>query len=289
MENYSHGNVPGGLPMFGPLVTVDWLYQNLDNPQVAIADCRFALMQPDQGSQQYLESHIPSAHYLHLNQDLSSPVGKHGGRHPLPDSMLLAEKLTAMGIYSNPPEGPTLVVVYDDSRFAFASRFWWLLRYLGHRHVAVLDGGWAAWNATGHPVTNQVPSSRSGGFIPQIQTHQVIDINQVKARKDLSKVALVDSREEERYRGEREPIDPVAGHIPGAVNYPWQDVTDAQGYGRSPAEQAQRWANLASADEIIVYCGSGVTACVNLLSLELAGITTGKLYAGSWSDWCSCL
>ncbi|HEY9617647.1 MAG TPA: sulfurtransferase [Microcoleaceae cyanobacterium] len=274
--------------MTSPLISVAWLRDHLNDPRVVIVDCRFALMQPDLGQQQYQEAHIPGAYYLDLNRDLSSPVAEHGGRHPLPDVTALAAKLSAMGIVSDAAER-TLVVAYDDSRFAFASRLWWLLRYLGHDLVAVLDGGFAAWQAAGYPVTSDIPASQAGNFIPQLQPDTVVDIEQVKARKHLPNVVLVDAREGERYRGEREPIDPVAGHIPGAVNYPWQDVTDAQGLAKPIAAQQQRWQSVESAEEVIVYCGSGVTACVNLLSLELAGIKTGKLYAGSWSDWCSYL
>ncbi len=181
----------------------------------------------------------------------------------------------------------TLVVAYDDSRLAFAARLWWLLRYLGHDRVAVLDGGFTGWQKAGYPVTAEVPVAKRGNFAPQLRPERVVDIEYVRSRKDLEGVALVDSREPERYRGEREPIDPIAGHIPAAVNYPWQEVTDAQGNVRPASEQKQRWKDLEGAEEIMVYCGSGVTACVNLLSLEIAGIPTGKLYAGSWSDWCS--
>lgn len=272
-----------------PIVSADWLYQHLDDPQVVIVDCRFSLANPALGQQQYQTHHIPGAYYLDLNRDLSSSVKPHGGRHPLPDSDEVSKKLAAIGVNSAGPDCPSLVVAYDDSRFAFAARLWWLLRYLGHEQVAVLDGGFAQWQAAGFPITAEVPAFKAGSFIPRLQPDQIVDIAGVKARKDLPEVVLVDSREAERYRGEREPIDPVAGHIPGAVNYPWQDVTDSQGYGRSPSAQQQRWADLEQAKEVMVYCGSGVTACVNLLSMEMAGIKTGKLYAGSWSDWCSYL
>lgn len=270
-----------------PTVSGTWLREHLNDPQVVIVDCRFALTQPELGRQQYQTNHIPGAYYLDLNQDLSSPVRQHGGRHPLPDVQELAAKLSALGIHSQPPHGPTLVVAYDDSRFAFASRLWWLLRYLGHEQIAVLEGGFAGWQAEGYPVTAEIPAPKSGDFVPQLQAEQVVDIATVQARKDLPSVVLVDSREGDRYRGEREPIDPVAGHIPGAVNYPWQDGVDPQGHFLSPIQQRDRWAEVADADEILVYCGSGVTACVNLLSLAIAGISTGKLYPGSWSDWCS--
>ena len=274
---------------FHPVVSPAWLHEHLNDPQVVVVDCRFALMQPELGQQQYQTSHIPGAYYLDLNRDLSSPVSQHGGRHPLPDSEAFGAKLRAIGVNSESPAGPTLVVAYDDSRLAFASRLWWLLRYFGHSNVAVLDGGFAAWQAAGYPVTPEQPTPQTGNFIPQLQPEQVVDINVVKARKDLPHVALVDSREGDRYRGEREPIDPVAGHIPGAVNHPWQAVTNEQGFLRPVTEQRDRWSEVAPAQEILVYCGSGVTACVNLLSLELAGLNQGKLYAGSWSDWCSYL
>lgn len=269
-----------------PVVSAQWLHEHLHDPQVVIVDCRFSLMQPPLGQQQYEAGHIPGAVYLDLNRDLSSPVHKYGGRHPLPDIPTLADKFSEIGISSEPP---SWVIAYDDSRLAFAARLWWLLRYLGHDRVAVLDGGFSGWQAAGYPVSTEIPQPKSRQFVPQLQPAQVVDIADVKARKDQAGVILVDSREAERYRGEREPIDPIAGHIPGAVNYPWQDVTDAEGHVRPQAAQRQRWTEVEAAEEVMVYCGSGVTACANLLSLELAGIQTGKLYAGSWSDWCSYL
>ncbi|MEG4585895.1 sulfurtransferase [Microcoleus sp. MOSTC5] len=265
------------------IVSPEWLATNTDNPQVVIIDCRFALADPELGQKQYQESHLPGAFYLDLNRDLASSVGKHGGRHPLPNIEELADKLSAIGINS----AETLVVAYDDSRLAFAARLWWLLRYMGHSKVALLDGGFSAWKAAGYPVTNILPEPREGNFVAHLQQDLAVDIEAVKERKDLPGKVLVDSRESERYEGLREPIDPIAGHIPGAVNYPWQGVTDETGKVRSTSEQKQRWTELEKAEEIIVYCGSGVTACVNLLSLEIAGIPDAKLYVGSWSDWCS--
>ncbi|KJH72593.1 sulfurtransferase [Aliterella atlantica] len=265
-----------------PVVSASWLYEHIGEEKIAIADCRFSLANPQLGQQQYQLSHIPGAHYLDLNSDLSSPVQKHGGRHPLPDFNQLAAKLSAMGVDSQ-----TLVVAYDDSRFAFAARLWWLLRYMGHKRVAVLDGGFKAWQVQGYPISDEVPQSQPAKFDWQLQPAYAVDIDIVKARKDLPNVALVDARESDRYRGISEPIDPVAGHILGAVNYPWQDVSTPDGYLRPQSAQSDRWQELKGAEEIIVYCGSGVTACVDLLSLQLAGINTGKLYVGSWSDWCS--
>jgi len=271
-------------------VSPEWLHAHLDDPDVVIVDCRFSLADPTLGQRQYREGHIPGAFYLDLNRDLSGPVGAHGGRHPLPDPDQLAQTLSKLGV-----QAQTQVVAYDDSRLAFAARLWWLLRALGHRRVAVLNGGLAAYRAAGYSLTSEVPLPRSlraalrrsENFIPQPSFQNWVDAAAVQARRHQPGVALVDSREPSRYRGEAEPIDPVAGHIPGALNYPWQEVTHPDGSLRSLQEQRRRWAALESAEEIIVYCGSGVTACVNLLSLELAGIHGGKLYAGSWSDWCS--
>ena len=275
--------------MDSPLVSPQWLYEHLGDRQLQIVDCRFSLTEPQLGRQQYEVAHIPGAHYLDLNQDLSSAVQAHGGRHPLPDVNRFADKLGSLGIQSGEGEAqPTFVVAYDDSNFAFASRLWWLLRYLGHDAVAVLDGGWRGWQAQGYPVTDQIPEPQVGTFVPKPQSDWIVKIDTVKAAQ-ASNVMLIDSRAPERYRGEVEPIDPIAGHIPGAVNYPWQQVVTDQGYLRSPAELQQHWADLQTADDIIIYCGSGVTACVNLLSMAAADLPSGKLYVGGWSDWCSYL
>ena len=266
------------------VVTANWLVEHLNDAEIAIADCRFSLMQPELGLHQYTAGHIPGAYYFDLNQDLSSPVQTHGGRHPLPDVAKLSKTLSKMGITAS-----SLVIAYDDSRFGFAARFWWLLRYLGHDRVAVLDGGFANWQSLGYPVTAIEPPPKSEPFTPHTQPGWIAEIEAVKAKKDLPTVALVDSREAERYRGEREPIDPIAGHIPGAVNCPWQAVTNSQGFLKSLDELRDCYSALDSKEEILVYCGSGVTACVNLLALTALGIDRAKLYAGGWSDWCSYL
>ncbi len=258
---------------------------------IKIIDCRFALSDPDLGRKQYQTAHIPGAEYLDLNQDLSSPAQVHGGRHPLPDDRVLGAKLAAMGINTD-----TLVIAYDDSRFAFAARLWWLLRYYGHDRVAILDGGYSNWVKAGYAVTadRSAPAS-PGNFQPQIQPNWTVDIDLVRTITNSPTQILIDSREPDRYLGKTEPIDPVAGHIPNAVNYPWQGVSTSEGFALPIESQQQRWAAI-SPDieplaepllERIVYCGSGVTACVNLFSLHLAGIEPAKLYPGSWSDWCS--
>jgi thiosulfate/3-mercaptopyruvate sulfurtransferase len=267
------------------VVTADWLKQNLSDPDVVVIDCRFALANPLLGKQQYLAGHIPGAYYLDLNQDLSSPVRTHGGRHPLPAMPEFADKLASMGVNF----GQTLVVAYDDSKLAFAARLWWLLRYCGHDRVAVLDGGYQHWLQQGNSSDVEIPAARAGQFTPQVQLDWIVDIDTVSDQQDNPQVVLIDSREAERYAGVVEPIDPVAGHIPGAVNYPWAEVTDEQDLLLPLEKQQQRWCELTAEQTKIVYCGSGVTACVNLLSLAIAGVPNALLYPGSWSDWCSYL
>ena len=272
-----------------PIVSADWLRLHLENSSVVVIDCRFSLMEPAAGQKQYDIGHIQGSYYLDLNQDLSETVQAHGGRHPLPDVQIFSSKLRAMGINDD-----TWIVLYDSARLSYASRAWWLLRYLGHDRTLLLNGGWQAWTGMHYPITKELPQVTSGNFSPAVQSDWTVDIDDVKAAMNTGSSVLVDSRETVRYRGDREPIDPIAGHIPGAINYPWQQVTDERGFINAEL-QADRWANLQdntetkiNPTEIIVYCGSGVTACVNLLSLSLAG-HHAKLYVGGWSDWCSYL
>jgi thiosulfate/3-mercaptopyruvate sulfurtransferase len=265
------------------VVETDWLAENLDNADIVTIDCRFSLADPELGRQKYLESHIPSAHYLDLNQDLSSPVQKYGGRHPLPNSEVLATKFTQMGIEF----GKTLVVAYDDSRLAFAARLWWLLRYYGHDQVAVLNGGYPQWLKAGLPVSAEKPVGRAASFLPQVQQGWIVPIEAVSNCDEHLPIVLIDSREADRYAGIREPIDPYAGRISGSYNYPWQEVTDADGLLLSESLQRQRWQDLPENKTNVLYCGSGVTACVNALSLVIGGYPEPLLYPGGWSDWCA--
>lgn len=269
------------------------LSSQLDNPQVVVVDCRFKLSDPNWGQEQYQQSHIKGAYYLNLDRDLSGEVKSHGGRHPLPDISVLAQKFENMGIVRN----ETLVVAYDDSRFAFAARLWWLLRYLGHERVVLLDGGWNDWLKYDYPVSNTIPENRLGNFDYQVNSNWLVDIDRVKSAqnkngvlKDIaSHIVIVDSRDRDRYLGLVEPIDPIAGSIEGAVNFPWKQISNESGYLKSKQAMEQLWDDYKDAEEIIVYCGSGVTACVNLFSLSMAGIENAKLYPGGWSDWCSYL
>ncbi len=246
---------------------------------VVIFDCRFSLADPSAGESDYLAGHIPGAHYLHLERDLSGPVGRHGGRHPLPAPEQFAATLARFGVGLD-----TRVVAYDAHRFAFASRLWWMMRALGYRAPLILDGGITAWQAAGGELESAVPQPAPCDA-PAVGAYtRCCDIDGVR-RQQAEGATLVDSREERRYLGLEEPIDPVAGHIPGAVNLPWQSVTGEDGKTLPVANQQARWADIPP--DPVVYCGSGVTACVNLFSLALAGREDAVLYAGSWSDWCS--
>lgn len=272
--------------MSSPLISIEELASCYCDADVRVFDCRFALADTLEGERLYARDHIPGALYLHLDRDLSGAKGQHGGRHPLPDAADLQQRLRQAGVNSAPA---TKVVVYDDSRMAFAARAWWLLRYLGHDRVQVLDGGLKAWRAAGLPLSDTVIRPAQGNFLAVPRLEQVVDINTVKTIPHTVGAVLIDSRERDRYLGKSEPIDPVAGHIAGAVNYPWQDVTDANGIFQHESAQRQRWGEQLQAEELVVYCGSGVTACVNLLSLSALGRDDARLYAGSWSDWCSYL
>ncbi len=265
------------------VVAADWLAENLENPQVVTIDCRFSLADPDLGRQKYLESHVSGAHYLDLNQDLSAPVQKYGGRHPLPDPEVLSAKFAQIGIEF----GKTLVVAYDDSRLAFASRLWWLLRYYGHEQVAILNGGYPQWLKAGLPVSVEQSVSRSATFVPQIQSGWTVSIEAVTDCDEHLPIVLIDSREADRYAGIREPIDPYAGRISGSYNYPWQEVTDADGLLLTESWHQQHWQALPADKTKVLYCGSGVTACVNALSLAIGGHAEPLLYPGGWSDWCA--
>jgi thiosulfate/3-mercaptopyruvate sulfurtransferase len=264
-----------------PLISAVELTSRTDD--FVVIDCRFSLAASAAGGTAYAEGHIPGALYVDLERDLSDPVGAHGGRHPLPQARSFCQHMAQLGVGAN-----TAVVAYDDSRLAFAARLWWMLRALGYRRVQVLDGGLEAWLAGGGQMDTAVPETQPVTAHDALEYAGCVDIEGVRAALERGAL-LLDSREEKRYQGLEEPIDPVAGHIPGAVNFPWQDVTDATGLALNEELQRQRWSALEDNPELVVYCGSGVTACVNLLSLEIAGRADAQLYGGSWSDWCSYL
>jgi len=269
-------------PLFVCPEQLDALRQNTG---VVAIDCRFSLADPEEGRRLYLESHIPGAFYLHLNEDLSSSVATHGGRHPLPTEPQFNRVMQSVGA-----DNDSTIVIYDDHRLGFAARLWWLLRWFGHENVHVLDGGFSAWQRSGFAVEKQLPESRKGQFQRAPSPEMVVDYGYVKSQAwDGKSHVLIDSRERPRFLGEQEPIDPIAGCIPGAINLPWLEFTNSDGNVQSPSFQQERLASIAEAEELVVYCGSGVTACVNLLSLFCIGREDAKLYSGSWSDWCSYL
>ncbi|HEY8449695.1 MAG TPA: sulfurtransferase [Bacillota bacterium] len=279
-----------GASPFGPLVDVDWLRRQAPADDLVIFDARAHLTDPEEGRRLYLEAHIPGALHLDLKKDLSAPPGQGGGRHPLPDPQILAAKLGRLGVDQN-----SRIVVYDDGSGHYAARAWWVLEYLGLDRVAVLDGGFAAWLAAGGPTSSgsadeeRALSRPPRTWQPQPRRERVRDREAIRRWLDQrpADVYLVDARAPERYRGEQEPIDPVAGHIPGAVNLPHRDLLGPDGRWLGPHELRRRLGPLRDAREVIVYCGSGVSACANLLAMRLAGLDNGVLYPGSWSDWCS--
>ena len=274
-----------GLTMPTPLVDITWLQEHLHHPDLTLLDCRFALSDPNHGRQAYEQEHLPGAHYLDLDLDLSGPVQIHGGRHPLPDLDQFITKLEALGIGSDPA---TAVVAYDATKGAFAARLWWLLRYLGHEAVAVLDGGFQAWQTAQLNLEKVIPPPpQPSKFSPQLQSDWLVDRVYVMERQETPGAVLVDARSPERFRGEQEPIDPIAGSIPGAANVFWQLNLDEQGYFKPSSELEQQWASVTPSEELIFYCGSGVTACINLLTQALLKHPIPKLYLGGWSDWCS--
>lgn len=265
------------------IVSMEWLAEHYEDRDVVVVDCRFALGKPLSGREDYAKDHIPGAFYLDLERDLSGPVQEHGGRHPLPDLGALSLKLGELGIDSS-----KTIVAYDDQGGAMASRLWWLVRFLNHERVFVLDGGYSQWKAAGYPVTSaETPSAKPALFSPKVQRQMLISIQELKEKLGAPNVTVIDSREPKRYLGLEEPIDKVAGHIPGAENYFWKEVLDLNGRWKTPDTLQERFADVHSNDEVIVYCGSGVTACPNVLALVEAGYSKVRLYAGSWSDWIS--
>ncbi|MFD9128128.1 sulfurtransferase [Kitasatospora sp. NPDC059571] len=260
-----------------PLITVDELAAALgsDRPPVLL-DVRWQLGGPP-GAQEYAAGHLPGARYVDLDRELAAPPGP-AGRHPLPDPAVFGAAMRRAGV-----TGGDEVVVYDAGPATSAARAWWLLRWAGHAHVRVLDGGLAAWRAAGRPVSTEQPAEGGGDFEPRPGQLPTLDAAQAAglARTGL----LLDARAGERYRGEVEPVDPRAGHIPGAVSAPTTDNLGPDGRFRSPAELAERFAALgAGRGPVGVYCGSGVTAAHELLAMESAGLTAA-LYPGSWSEW----
>lgn len=260
------------------------LAAHLDDPAWAVVDCRFSLNDVDRGRRDYLAGHVPGAVYAHLDDDLSGPVERgRTGRHPLPDPDAFARTLSRWGI------GPGVqVVAYDDAGGAIAARLWWMLRWVGHDAVAVLDGGWPRWVREGHPTRSGTEDRPPRTFEPRLRPDLVADAAEVDRLRQDSTARLLDARAGARFRGEVEPIDPVAGHIPGALSAPHEANLDVTGCFL-PAEALRAYYEAlrrgAPAERVVSYCGSGVTAAHNLLAMAHAGLEGARLYPGSWSEW----
>jgi thiosulfate/3-mercaptopyruvate sulfurtransferase len=266
------------------LVTVPELNLHIADDNWAVVDCRFSLGETERGRRDYLQAHIPKAVYAHLNEDLSGTVitGK-TGRHPLPSVALFTEILANWGIASG-----IQVVVYDDAGGAIAARLWWMLNWVGHEEVALLDGGWQAWQSWGLPVASGREYRPRKHFEAHARPEATVDAGRVEEIRNDPHHLLLDARSAVRFRGEVEPIDPVAGHIPGAVSAPYEENLTPEGTFLPPETLRRHFENLLKAvpsENVICYCGSGVTAAHNLLALAHAGLGRGRLYAGSWSEW----
>lgn len=267
------------------LISAADLHTRLGNANVLLLDCRFALDDPAYGQRSFAEGHIAGAQFADLERDLSGPVHKGiSGRHPLPNPAQLLARLRAWGLCAN-----SSVVLYDDGPGAFAARAWWLLAWLGKRDgVYLLDGGLQAWRAAGFALTQAQPSRAPGDFAGHADASLVLSAEQVQQRLHNPQLTLLDARALPRFRGEVEPLDPVAGHIPGARCAVFTDNLDSTGRFLPAAQLRQRFAtqlDTRPASELVAYCGSGVTACHNLFALCLAGYPLAPLYAGSWSEW----
>jgi thiosulfate/3-mercaptopyruvate sulfurtransferase len=264
------------------LISTHELASRLEDPEMVIFDCRHDLTNPDFGERQYAESHIVHARFAHVDRDLAAPLTGSNGRHPLPAVETFADYLGRMGVDSTKQ-----VVGYDATGGSYASRLWWMLRWLGHDRVAVLDGGWDAWRKSDYPVTREVPKPAATRFVPHPRS-LAVDVGFVREHLGKADLFLLDARSNERFHGKNETIDPVAGHIPGAHNRFFKENLDAQGYFK-PAQQLraefEKLLGETKLEHVVHHCGSGVSACHNLLAMEIAGMRDSRLYPGSWSEW----
>lgn len=266
--------------VFTTLIDKESLANHLDDRNWVIVDCSYDLTDKNAGRNSYLASHIKGAVFADVLDDLSGPPLTDNGRHPLPSEEVLNKLFSRLGINHD-----SQVIVYDNAFACFAGRLWWMLRYMGHEAVAVLDGGWQSWEKAGLPTTKEEERNANTHFKGVPHKEWLVTIDDVSASE-----LLIDSRDPERYRGEYEPLDKVAGHIPGAINRFWKNNLDDTGYFKDAdklRKEFERNFGLTDASNAVFYCGSGVTACHNLLAAAHAGFDAPRLYAGSWSDWCS--
>lgn len=268
---------------YSTVISVPELAAHLDDTTWVVCDCRHDLVKTAMGRDAYAQAHIPGARFVHVDEDLSAPLTGRNGRHPLPDRAKFVARLGALGI-----DGTKQVVAYDASGGAYAARLWWMLRWVGHETVAVLDGGWGAWTASGQRVTTEPPVFAPVQYAPRYREDATRDAEALLPGRGKRDPLLVDARSADRFRGENETLDPVAGHIPGARNRFFRLNLGADGRFKPAATLRAEFEELLGAappSDVVHYCGSGVTACHNLLAMEIAGLSGSRLYAGSWSEW----
>jgi thiosulfate/3-mercaptopyruvate sulfurtransferase len=272
--------------MYTNIISVPQLQAELRNPRLVLVDCRFDLSRPDAGREAYVAGHISGAFYAHLDKDLSGGRTPSNGRHPLPDPETLSETFGRWGVDSR-----SQVVAYDAQNGSMAAaRLWWLLKWLGHEAAAVLDGGLQAWQAASLPLSTDIPATCHAHFVPRLQNERLIVAQELAARMQDQAWRILDARAPERFAGELEPIDRVAGHVPGAVNHPFARNLTNDGHFLPAQELQKNFSDTTEhvrADHVIAMCGSGVTAAHLLLAMEVAGLRGARLYAGSWSEWIS--
>jgi len=265
-----------------PLIDAETLVRRLGEPGLRILDARFELLDPPYGRRTYGGGHIPGAVFVDLDQDLAAPAARHGGRHPLPDMDAFARKLGERGVGDEHE-----VIVYDQGGTMFAARAWWLLRYAGHDAVRVLDGGYRAYREAGGAPDRDVPRYAPAQLSVRLRPEMAVDREQLRSALYDPQWCILDVRSPERYRGEVEPIDPKAGHIPSALNRPYERTFNERGRLLASGALREQFAVVGGRPEVVGYCGSGVSAAHAVLAMEVAGIRGAKLYPGSWSDWCS--
>ncbi|MGG3797676.1 sulfurtransferase [Metabacillus fastidiosus] len=264
------------------LITLEEAFQKLKLGKTVFIDTRFVFGRPELGYEGYLQEHIPSAVYFHLDKDLSGPILTHGGRHPIPSKEEFARKLGEAGI-----DNDTHVIVYDNEAGNVAARCWWLLKYFGHKHVQMLNRPLSHWKEAGYPITNEIPSPDVKKYIAIPNELLTVSMENVRAHLHDKGRVLIDARKKKVYTGEENTKYPKIGHIPGALNYFWEVVLSKEGVFQEGEQQLKTFQAIPKEKEIIVYCGAGVTACPNILALTEAGYENVKLYVGSWGDWTS--
>ncbi len=265
------------------IISVEDLNKNISNQDWFVFDCRFLLKDPEGGLKKFNQGHIPGAQFADMDKDLASPMTATTGRHPLPDPNELIKKLQSWGISNS-----SQIICYDDMSGAFAARMWWLLKWLGHNDVAVLDGGIDKWTANGLTVETDVQQRTAGSFSGQANNDMWVVVGFIQKELEQNKINLLDARSSERFTAKDSKTDPVAGHVPGAMSFPFAENLSKQGVFLSADELKNRFAPMvvnAKDKEAISMCGSGVTACHNLLAMSIAGLPITRLYVGSWSEW----